>query len=99
MQEVVSIRLDKQDLDFIKKSAQEKNKDKAKLIRELLEKGRILMSIEEYRQGKTSVEKAAKQAGVSLWEMMDILKELGVKSNITKEEYLQGLKNIEKIWK
>ena len=57
------------------------------------------MAVEEYKKGKISIGKAAKEAGVSLWEMMYILKELGVKSNITKEDYLQGLKNLEKILK
>ena len=99
MQEVISIRLDKKDLSFINQTAQEKNKDKAKMMRELLKKGRIMMAVEDYKSGKISIGKAAKEAGLSISEMMDTLSELGVKSNITKEDYLQGLKNLEKIWK
>ncbi len=99
MQDVISIRLGKKDLDYIKKTASEKGTEKAKLIRELVEKGRLMMAIEQYKNGKLSIGKTAKEAGVSISEMMDILSEMGVKSNVTKEDYLQGLKNLKKIWK
>lgn len=72
--------------------------EKAKLLREIVKKGRLQLAIEQYKNGKISLGKAAEKAGIALTEMIDILAELGIKNPMTKEQYLQGLKNIEKIW-
>jgi predicted HTH domain antitoxin len=52
-------------------------KDRSEFIRELLVLGlhekRLRRSIELYQQGKATVWKASRLAGVSLWEMIDIL--------------------------
>jgi len=98
MQEIVSVRLEKEDLDFVRAEAKEEKTDKAKVIRELLEKGRLQKAIEQYKAGKISIGKAAEKAGITMSEMIDQLAEAGVKNRMTKEHYLQGLKNIEKIW-
>ena len=98
MDKVLSVRLAKDDFDFIIEEAKEEKIDKAKVFRELVEKGRLQKAIEEYRKGKISIGKAAGKAGITLSEMMDKLAELGIKNKMTKEQYLEGLKNIEEIW-
>ncbi|MCC6545294.1 MAG: UPF0175 family protein [Nitrospirae bacterium] len=42
--------------------------------------------------------KAAEIAGVSISEMMNILADYGVKSNLDDEDYRTGLKNLEVIY-
>ena len=36
--------------------------------------------------------------GVPVGQMMTILTEFGVESRVEKEDYLQGLKNLQKAW-
>jgi len=98
MQKILSVRLDDDDLRFVKAEAKEENVDKAKVIRELLEKGRLQIAIEQHRVGKISIGKAAEKAGLTISEMMDLLSELGIKNRMTKEQYLQSVKNLEKVW-
>ncbi len=63
-----------------------------------MEKGRLQKAIEQYKNGKISIGRAAEKAGITISEMMDKLAEQGVKNQMTKEHYLQGLKNLEKAW-
>jgi predicted HTH domain antitoxin len=98
MQDVMSVRLDRDVMDFLKNESKEEKIDKAKILRELVDKGRIYLAIEEYKKGEISIGRAAEKAGVNIGTMMDLLAELGIKSNITKELYLQGLKNLKKVW-
>ena len=98
MQKVLSIRIDKEDLDFVSLEALEEKADKTSIIRKLLGKGRLHLAMEQYRRGKISIGKAAQKAGLTISEMMDKLTEFGVKSPVTKEQYLQGLKIAEKIF-
>jgi predicted HTH domain antitoxin len=44
-----------------------------------------------YQEGKISLEKAAKLANLSLWEMIDLTRKMGIKSNITRELGKKGL--------
>ncbi len=59
---------------------------------------RILLAIEKYKKSKASIEKAARIAGVSISQMMEIFKEHGVEANLEFEDYLQGLKSLRKVW-
>ena len=97
MQKILSMRIDEDDLEFVKLEAKEEKADKAKIIRELIEKGRLQVSIEQYSKGKISLGKAAEKAGITIREMMDKLAELGIQNPMTKEQYLQGLKNAEEM--
>jgi predicted HTH domain antitoxin len=99
MQKVLSIRLEKSDLDFVESEAAEEKVDKAKVLRALVESGRLQFAIEQYKGGKISLGKAAEKAGISISEMMDKLAELGIKNRMTKEQYLQGIKNIKEVEK
>lgn len=97
MQKVLSMRIDKEDLDFVSLEAEEEKSDKTTVIRKLLGKGRLHLAMEQYRRGKISIGKAAQKAGLTISEMMDKLAEFGVKSPVTKEQYLLGLKNAEQM--
>ena len=41
-------------------------------IRDLVARGRVLLALESYRDGKASLSKAAEVAGLSVSEMMDV---------------------------
>lgn len=64
-----------------------------------IDRGRVHLAIEEYKAGKASLGRASRLAGVSISEMMDILAEYGVKSNLDVEDYRAGLKNLEAVYR
>lgn len=55
----------------------------------------ILLAVERYKKGEASLGKAA---GLPLGQMMTLLTEFGVESRLEKEDYLQGLQNLQKVW-
>jgi predicted HTH domain antitoxin len=61
-------------------------------------RGRILLAVEKYKRGEASLGRAAELAGIPLGQMMTILTEFGVESRVEKEDYLQGLKNVQRVW-
>lgn len=78
--------------------AKENKEEISKSVRELVDMGRLMYAVESYRKGKVSIGKASEMAGISISEMMDRLSDFGIKNNMTKEDYLEGLKNLRKIW-
>ena len=58
--------------------AKEQGLDRATLIRQLLISGikeyKVKLAVELYRTEKISIGKATEMAGVSIWEMVDILR-------------------------
>ena len=98
MQKTLSVRIDKADYDFLKRMAVENKEEVSKAIRYLVNEGRVMHAIDCYKKGKASLGKTAELAGVTISEMMDILAEFGVKSNITYDDYKEGLKNLRKVW-
>lgn len=95
MANLISIRLgDKLD-QKLRKLAQAENEDKSTLIRELLEKGIIEKNIEhvleQYKQGKITLWKAARLAGVSLWRMIDIIGERKLELQYGEKELYEDL--------
>ncbi|MGR3293023.1 MAG: UPF0175 family protein [Candidatus Scalindua sp.] len=94
----LSIRMNEDDYKFLSSLAKEEREDVSKTVRELVDLGRVMFAIEKYKKSGASIEKAARIAGVSISEMMDIFKEHGVEVNIEFEDYLNGLKTMRKIW-
>lgn len=94
----MSIRIDEEDYDFVKRLATAEREDISAAVRELIDLGRIHFAIEEYKKNTASLGKAAEIAGVSISEMMNILADYGVKSNLDDEDYRIGLKNLEAIY-
>jgi predicted HTH domain antitoxin len=77
--ERTSILLPPDYLREIDSIAKEQGLDRASLIRQLLINGireyKVKLAVELYRAEKISIGKATEIAGVSIWEMSDILKE------------------------
>lgn len=61
-------------------------------------RGRVLLAVERYKEGEASLGKAASLAGISVAQMLATLAEFGVEARIDEQDYLQGLRNLEKAW-
>jgi predicted HTH domain antitoxin len=94
----MSIRMDRENYDFLHKITKEEGSDLSKAVRDMVSRGRILLAVERYKKGEASLGRAAELAGVPVGQMMTILAEFGVESRLEKEDYLQGLKNLQKVW-
>jgi predicted HTH domain antitoxin len=99
--DLVSIRLEKDQKKAIDEMAKDEKTDRATALRKTLDLGtkqyNLEKAIEKYSAGKIGVGLAAKQANISLWEMMDILKQKNIPSSLTKDDYKKGLENLLKI--
>jgi predicted HTH domain antitoxin len=98
MSKTMSIRMDRENFDFLSKLTKEQRSDFSKAVRDMVTRGRILLAVERYKQGEASLGRAAELAGVPLGQMMTILTEYGVESRIQEEDYLQGLDSLRKAW-
>ncbi len=97
MTKTMSIRMDRENFEFLSELTKEERTDLSKTVRDLVKRGRVLLAVEKYRAGEVSLGKAAELAGVSVGQMMTTLADFGVESRIEKEDYLQGLQSIAKI--
>ena len=98
MSKTMSIRMDRDNYEFLQDISKEERSDLSKAVRDLVTRGRILLAVERYKKGEASLGKAAELAGLPLGQMMTILTEFGVESRVEKEDYLQGLQNLRKTW-
>jgi len=99
MSKVMSVRipddLEKSLLEFSEKES----KPTSEVIRELLERGlkekRIELGLQLYKEGKVTLWKAATIANVSLWEMVEKLKERKIEVQYGQSELEEDLKALE----
>jgi predicted HTH domain antitoxin len=98
MSKTMSIRMDRDNYEFLSEITKEERSDLSKAVRDMVTRGRILLAVERYKKGEASLGKAAELAGLPLGQMMTILAEFGVESRLEKEDYLQGLQNLQKVW-
>jgi predicted HTH domain antitoxin len=94
----MSVRMYRQNYDFLHQITKEEGSDLSKAVRDMVTRGRILLAVERYKKGEASLGRAAELAGVPVGQMVAILVEFGVESRLEKEDYLQGLKNLQKVW-
>jgi len=98
MTKTMSIRMDRDNYEFLAEISKEERTDLSKAVRDLVTRGRILLAVGRYKEGQASLGKAAELAGLPVGQMMTILTEFGVESRIEKDDYLQGLHNLAKVW-
>jgi len=98
MTKTMSIRMDRDNYEFLAEMSKEERSDLSKAVRDLVTRGRILLAVERYKEGQASLGKAAELAGLPVGQMMTILTEFGVESRIEKDDYLQGLHNLARVW-
>ncbi|PYU57003.1 MAG: hypothetical protein DMG55_21775 [Acidobacteria bacterium] len=98
MSKTMSIRMDRGNYEFLHEITKEERSDLSKAVRDLVTRGRILLAVERYKKGEASLGRAAELAGLPLGQMITILTEFGVESRLEKDDYLQGLRNLHKVW-
>jgi|SRR3989344_151190 len=98
MQRTLSVRMDVEDYEFVKKHAKESKEEISKAVRELVDLGRVMLAIESYKKGTASIGKAAELAGLSISEMMETFSKFGIKSNVEYDDYLKSIENLRKTW-
>lgn len=98
MQKTLSIRIDQEDYNFVKELASENKEEISKAVRELVDLGRLMFALENYKKKKISIGKAASLAGVSISEMLAIFAEFDIESNLEYDDYIKGLENLKKVW-
>jgi predicted HTH domain antitoxin len=94
----MNIGIEEKEYDIIEELSKIEGEEKSKVLKELMELGRLMLAIRRYEEGKFSLGKAAEMAGVSLSEFMDLLSEFGIKSRISYEDYLEGFENLKEVW-
>jgi predicted HTH domain antitoxin len=90
--------MDEENYRFLRRLSKEEKGDLSAAVRELVDKGRIMLAVERYRQRKASLARAAEMAGVRIGEMIEILADYGVESNLEAEDYRRGLEHLRKVW-
>ncbi len=98
MTKTMSIRMDRENYEFLHAISREERSDLSKAVRELVTRGRALLAVEKYREGEASLGKAAELAGLPVGQMMTLLGEFGVRLKIDQEDYRQSLENLAKVW-
>ena len=96
----VAARVDKRVERFISDIMKTDGLDKSSTLRKLLEKGinqwRLERAIDALRSGKATLSKAAEMAGISLYEMVDIVREKKIdyihisKADLEEDLLLEG---------
>jgi predicted HTH domain antitoxin len=98
MTKTMSIRMDRENFEFLTELTKEQRSDLSKAVRDMVTRGRILLAVERYKKGEASLGRAADLAGVPVGQMMTILAEFRVDSRIEEEDYLQGVAALRKAW-
>jgi len=88
---VMSIRLSEQEMKRLQTLADEEDKEKSSVARELLMDGLKYKMLLGYKEGRVSLAKLSKTLGMSLSEVVDLLSSFGLQSPISYDEYLQGM--------
>jgi len=97
LENVMTVRLPKEDLKIIEEISLDEKKDKSTVVRDLVELGKIYFAIMQYRENKISIGKAADISGLTISEMMELLSKLGISSHLELSDYLAGQKFAEEI--
>jgi len=94
----ISLTIPKELLEKSDKIAKEKLEDRSTVMRELLNLGlkqyMIKDALNQYIEGKISMEKAAELADVSIWKFLDILKERKVPIRYDLEDIKKEIEDI-----
>jgi predicted HTH domain antitoxin len=98
MTKTMSIRMDRDNYEFLSAISREERSDLSKAVRDLVTRGRVLLAVEKYRKGEASLGKAAQVAGLPVGQMMTLLGEFAVRAKIDQEDYRRSLENLAKVW-
>lgn len=66
MNKTMSVRMDRENYDFLREIIKEEGSHLSKAVRDLVTRGRILLAVERYKKGEASLGRAAELAGSPL---------------------------------
>jgi len=93
LKSVVTVRIDKRLVEEIDEIAKKDKSDRAAVLRRIvsdaLDRQRLRMAIQMYKDGKITTERAAQMAEVSIHEMIESLRREGVPSQFTTQDIRQ----------
>lgn len=99
--DIVSTRLDKKEIREIERFAKEDDLDKSAFLKKLLHKSLREYKIEHafklYKEKKISLGKAAEMAGLSIWKMIDLMKDYSAYIHYDVEDLKQDLDTIKEL--
>ena len=94
--EVVSARLPKEMVDLIEEIAREEKVDKSTVLDRALDhytrEWKLQRALESYREGAATLPRAAEIAGLSVWEMIDIISKRKIQPQYDIEDLEEDLK-------
>ncbi len=97
----VTARLGIDHVEYIKKISRMFNLDKSTAFRSIIQKGiqedKKERALEFYIKGKFSVEHAAKFADMYLGDFFDLMRERGIESNLTLEDFNESIKHAKRL--
>jgi len=64
MTKTMSIRMDRDNYEFLSEISKEERSDLSKAVRDLVSRGRIFLAVERYKKGEASLGRAAELAGL-----------------------------------
>jgi predicted HTH domain antitoxin len=64
MTKTMSIRMDRENYEFLAQIAKLERSDLSKAVRDPVTRGRVLLAVERYKTGEASLSKAAELAGL-----------------------------------
>lgn len=98
MGKVISVRINENLEETIKRYSEERKEEQSDVIRDLINNGSLYLAIKGYAKGEYSVGKAAYLANLPQSEFMDLIMDIGIKSNISKEDLLEGYENLKEFF-
>ena len=94
MADIISFRFKPHELKHINKLSTLKNIDRTTAARKLIEYGWLHYILMQYKEGKLSLGQTAKELHIPITDLIDLLANAGIKSPISYEDFLEGLKNV-----
>jgi predicted HTH domain antitoxin len=86
----MSIRMDRENFEFLSALTKEERTDLSKTVRDLVTRGRVLLAVEKYRDGEASLGKASELAGLSIGQMMAVLADFASKAGSRRKTIFKG---------
>ena len=97
----VTARLGSDSLEYIKNMSKMFDLDKSTAFRSILQKGiqedKKEKALEFYIKGKFSIEQAAKFADMYIGDFFDLMRQKGIESNLTLEDFNESVKHAQRL--
>ncbi len=96
---VISARLSRERIKLVEEIAREEKVDKSTILDRALahytQEWKLRKALESYREGSVTLSRAAEIAGVSIWEIIDILEKRKIPAQYDLEDFEEDLKALE----